>query len=286
MSESTTAAPSKPKAPAIRIFTSPEKYNNAPLALGRNHASWFIVFARPYGMRGKRADLCLNYVTADPRTVCAPFSSAERKLTFSVGGAMGAEVLELLPLGADAEHPEQQRRCEHLLREARGHDAARIQHDDLVAVRRREVEVVQGHHRGDPQAPDQREQLQLVADVEVVGGLVEDEDPRGLREGAGELYTYLPPGIDANTKVCNVPPLSECNDVFGQSIGRGSFTFTPGKRTTIGQRVRLNDVGKENGELELFVDGKSMFTVSGLVLATADAGRIRGIQMQSFFGGA
>ena len=106
------------------------------------------------------------------------------------------------------------------------------------------------------------------------------------REGAGELYTYLPPGIDANTKVCNVPPLSECNDVFGQSIGRGSFTFTPGKRTTIGQRVRLNDVGKENGELELFVDGKSMFTVSGLVLATADAGRIRGIQMQSFFGGA
>ena len=105
------------------------------------------------------------------------------------------------------------------------------------------------------------------------------------REGAGELYTYLPPGIEANKKVCSVPPKSECNDVFGQSVGRGSFSFTPGTRKTIGQRVKLNDVGQANGELELFVDGQSMFTVPGLVLRTADAGRIRGIQMQSFFGG-
>ena len=104
-------------------------------------------------------------------------------------------------------------------------------------------------------------------------------------EGAGELYTYLPPGSPENKAVCKVPPQSDCNDVFGASVGRGSFKFTPGKRTTIGQRVKLNDVGKANGELELFVDGKSAFTVPGLVLRTADSGRIRGIQMQSFFGG-
>lgn len=105
------------------------------------------------------------------------------------------------------------------------------------------------------------------------------------REGAGELYTYLPPDSPENKAVCSIPPESDCNDVFGASVGRGSFTFTPGKRTTIGQRVKLNDAGKANGELELFVDGKSMFTVPGLVLRSADAGRIRGIQMQSFFGG-
>ncbi|KAI0738036.1 polysaccharide lyase family 14 protein [Daedaleopsis nitida] len=105
------------------------------------------------------------------------------------------------------------------------------------------------------------------------------------REGAGELYTYLPPSSEENKAVCDVPPLSDCNDVFGASVGRGSFTFTPGKRTTIGQRVRMNDVGKANGELELFVDGESQFTVPGLVLRTADEGRIRGIQMQTFFGG-
>ncbi|RDX47444.1 hypothetical protein OH76DRAFT_1354240 [Lentinus brumalis] len=106
------------------------------------------------------------------------------------------------------------------------------------------------------------------------------------REGAGELYTYLPPDSYENKAVCSIPPESDCNDVFGASVGRGSFTFTPGKRTTIGQRVKLNDAGKANGELELFVDGKSMFTVPGLVLRSADAGRIRGIQMQSFFGGS
>ena len=105
------------------------------------------------------------------------------------------------------------------------------------------------------------------------------------REGAGELYTYLPPSSPENKAVCDIPPQSDCNDTFGASVGRGVFSFTPGKRTTIGQRVRLNDVGKANGELELFVDGESQFTVSGLVLRTADAGRIRGIQMQTFFGG-
>ena len=105
------------------------------------------------------------------------------------------------------------------------------------------------------------------------------------REGAGEIYTYLPPGSPENKAVCKVPPQSECNDVYGASVGRGSFKFTPGKRNTIGQRNRLNDVGKANGELELFVNGKSVYTVPGLVLRTAASGRIRGIQMQSFFGG-
>ena len=103
--------------------------------------------------------------------------------------------------------------------------------------------------------------------------------------GAGELYTYPPPDYAENEAVCDVPPFSTCNDVYGASVGRGSFKFTPGKRNTIGQRIRLNDVGKANGELELFVNGKSVYTVPGLVLRTAASGRIRGIQMQSFFGG-
>ncbi|KAI0373150.1 polysaccharide lyase family 14 protein [Pilatotrama ljubarskyi] len=106
------------------------------------------------------------------------------------------------------------------------------------------------------------------------------------KEGAGELYTYLPPSKEANKAVCDVPPFSTCNDVFGASVGRGAFVFPPGKRTTIGQRVKLNDVGMANGEIELFVEGKSVFTVPGLELVTSDKGRIRGMQMQSFFGGS
>ena len=105
-------------------------------------------------------------------------------------------------------------------------------------------------------------------------------------QGAGELYTYLPPDYSANKAVCNIAPESDCNDVYGASVGRGSFYFKAGTRTTIGQRVKLNDVGKENGELELFVEGKSIFTVKGLVLRTSSQGKFQGIQMQTFFGGA
>ncbi|KAI0648436.1 hypothetical protein C8Q79DRAFT_905886 [Trametes meyenii] len=105
-------------------------------------------------------------------------------------------------------------------------------------------------------------------------------------QGEGELYTYLPPSFDANKAVCDVKPFSTCNDVYGASVGRGAFSFKAGTRTTIGQRVRLNDAGKENGELELFVEGKSIFNVKGLVFRDSDAGRFRGIQMQTFFGGS
>lgn len=103
--------------------------------------------------------------------------------------------------------------------------------------------------------------------------------------GLGELYTYLPPDFDANQAVCDIPPFSTCNDVYGASVGRGSFNWTAGGRTTMSQRVRLNDVGQSNGELELFVGGQSVVNVGGLVLTNSTTGRIRGMQMQTFFGG-
>lgn len=109
-------------------------------------------------------------------------------------------------------------------------------------------------------------------------------------EGAGEFYTYLPPFTDArfaaNSKQCNVAPASDCNPTYGASIGRGAFKFTTGAWTTVSERVRLNDVGKANGELELFVNGQSVINVKGLILRDSSAGRMRGIQMQTFFGGS
>ena len=104
-------------------------------------------------------------------------------------------------------------------------------------------------------------------------------------DGAGELYTYLPPDYDENQAVCDVPPHSTCNSVYGASVGRGAWTFATGGRTTIAQRVRLNDAGSANGELEVFVAGKSVINVGGLVLRDSSDGRIRGLQMQTFFGG-
>lgn len=51
------------------------------------------------------------------------------------------------------------------------------------------------------------------------------------------------------------------------------------------RRVRLNDVGEANGELELFANGKSVINVGGLILRDSEVGCMRGIQMQTFFGG-
>jgi hypothetical protein len=68
--------------------------------------------------------------------------------------------------------------------------------------------------------------------------------------GVGELYAYLPP-LDCNTRqLLAVPPLSIQNPDFGYSVGRGSFTFKTEEHgwNTIAQRVRLNDVGCENGK--------------------------------------
>ncbi|KAH8827730.1 hypothetical protein DL96DRAFT_1600096 [Flagelloscypha sp. PMI_526] len=83
-------------------------------------------------------------------------------------------------------------------------------------------------------------------------------------DGKGEFYTYFPPSAKANKKQCNVKPESDCNDTYGTSVGRGAFHFKDGAWTTVTERVRLNDVGKENGEIELFANGKSVINVKGL----------------------
>lgn len=106
-------------------------------------------------------------------------------------------------------------------------------------------------------------------------------------DGAGESYLYLPSStrFPANKKQCTAVPGSSCNDDFGNSIGRGLIKFKPGVRTTITQRVRLNDAGQSNGELQVWQDGNSVFELDGIVFRQSDVGRIRGVQMQSFFGG-
>ena len=71
-----------------------------------------------------------------------------------------------------------------------------------------------------------------------------------------------------------------------QPVGRGSFTFTPGKWTTVTQRLKLNSPASEpNGEQQLWVDGRSVMDLSGLRIRTTDETKIYGIMAQTFFGG-
>ncbi|KAI0644863.1 hypothetical protein C8Q79DRAFT_912209 [Trametes meyenii] len=105
--------------------------------------------------------------------------------------------------------------------------------------------------------------------------------------GVGELYAYVPQ-LDANTRqLLTVPPRSIQHPDFGFSVGRGSWTFQPGNWTRVVQRVKINDLGQENGEIEVTIDGKSAILATGLVLRTqegADA-RVQGLHFQTFFGG-
>ncbi|KAJ7611694.1 polysaccharide lyase family 14 protein [Roridomyces roridus] len=107
--------------------------------------------------------------------------------------------------------------------------------------------------------------------------------------GEGELYTYLPDpdvsGFAANKAVCGIAG-STCNPTYGASVARGSWTFATGGWTTISQRVQLNDAGQANGEIQVWANGKEVINVSGLKLRDSAAGRHRGIQMQTFFGGS
>ncbi|KAF9650625.1 hypothetical protein BDM02DRAFT_1349044 [Thelephora ganbajun] len=109
-------------------------------------------------------------------------------------------------------------------------------------------------------------------------------------KGEGELYTYLPSpeniGFEANRSLCNVAPSSHCNPTYGASVGRGAFDFKSGQWNTVSQRVRLNDVGQSNGELELFFNGKSVINVKGLKFRNNTQGLFRGLQAQTFFGGS
>ncbi|KAK7691402.1 hypothetical protein QCA50_004801 [Cerrena zonata] len=105
--------------------------------------------------------------------------------------------------------------------------------------------------------------------------------------GKGELYAYLPLTSSNTEHLLSVPPRSIQHPDYGFSVGRGAFTFVPGRWTTIAERIKLNTIGYEDGEIEVFIDGKSVILATGLILrdSTAIESRVRGLHFQTFFGG-
>lgn len=121
--------------------------------------------------------------------------------------------------------------------------------------------------------------------------------------GQGELYTYLPHTENNTSLLLAIPPKSIRNPDYGFSVGRGSFNFTAGAWNTVSERVRLNDVGVENGEswyfgnfscvrlilvlgeIEVRLNGEVAILVTGLTIRTREDSHIQGIHVQTFFGG-
>lgn len=86
--------------------------------------------------------------------------------------------------------------------------------------------------------------------------------------GQGEVYAYLPTSAK-----------------YGNSIGRGNWTFTPGTWHRLEQQVDLNDPQKNNGRVQVWLDGKKVLDQSDLQFRTTKTLKIEGIFFSTFFGG-
>jgi hypothetical protein len=86
--------------------------------------------------------------------------------------------------------------------------------------------------------------------------------------GAGEVYAYLPEQAG-----------------YGDSLGRGSWTFSTGEWNEIGQRVELNSPGKADGSVAVTLNGTEVFRQSGLIYRSTPDLHIDGVFFSTFFGG-
>jgi polysaccharide lyase-like protein len=87
-------------------------------------------------------------------------------------------------------------------------------------------------------------------------------------DGAGEVYAYLPE-----------------QEGYGDSLGRGSWTFPTGEWAEIAQRVELNSPGRADGTVAVTLNGSEVFRQSGLVYRSTPDLRIDGVFFSTFFGG-
>ncbi|KAF8878949.1 polysaccharide lyase family 14 protein [Infundibulicybe gibba] len=112
--------------------------------------------------------------------------------------------------------------------------------------------------------------------------------PMWRSESVAELYAYLPLTDENESVLLAVPPASKSNGNYGISVGQDSFRFdvAVGQWVSMAFRVKLNTTGKYDGEIQLWVDGRSVINVGGVSLCdSADIGRIKGMHFQTFFGG-
>lgn len=55
--------------------------------------------------------------------------------------------------------------------------------------------------------------------------------------------------------------------------------------TSIAQRIKLNDIGQNNGEFQVWANGVEIMNIVGLSFRSDDTSRVRGCQIQTFMGG-
>ncbi len=121
----------------------------------------------------------------------------------------------------------------------------------------------------------------------------------------GELYAYLPHESRNTERLLPIPPKSIKHPDYGFSVGRGAWTFNTGRWTRVLEVVKVNTVGKEDGEwalypdpysrsyarppgeIRVYIDGQLRIHATGLILRTRESpdARVQGLHLQTFFGG-
>jgi hypothetical protein len=89
------------------------------------------------------------------------------------------------------------------------------------------------------------------------------------KNGQGELYAYLP-----------------TSEVYGTSIGRGSWQFKTGIWHHLEQVLTLNDPQTTDGRIQVFVDGVKVIDQKGLTFRSIADLKIEGLFFSTFFGGS
>ncbi|KAF8274550.1 hypothetical protein EI94DRAFT_1713703 [Lactarius quietus] len=84
--------------------------------------------------------------------------------------------------------------------------------------------------------------------------------------GAGEVYAYIP----RPNNICSESGI-ECNDAYGMSIDRGSFSFSSGKWNRVTLLVRLNNpTTVTNGQVVLYFNNVKALEHDDLYFRSSD----------------
>lgn len=87
--------------------------------------------------------------------------------------------------------------------------------------------------------------------------------------GAGEVYAYLP----------------DKKGAYGESISPGAWNFMPGEWQRLEQEVDVNHVGRHDGVLRVWVDGRLVVNRTDMLYRVNDNVLLAGLMFSTFFGG-
>jgi hypothetical protein len=87
--------------------------------------------------------------------------------------------------------------------------------------------------------------------------------------GAGEVYAYVP----------------DKSGEYGESIGRGAWSFVPGQWQRLEQEVIVNHLGQKDGVLRVWVDGKLVIERNDMLYRVNGNVLVSGLMFSTFFGG-